>query len=138
MTHDHVAVQKRMAMAYWAASPLNRPVKVTSAARPPMFWAEGFVTCYKFVGGRSLDEVERILGLRLGDLAAGAYFHEFQMLPMVDQFELKGYSQCPDGQNWTPASDYPAGLGAPQWRILPNTFVPSSVAAFIEPGQRFP
>ena len=138
MAHDHVAVQKRIARSYWARNALNRPVKVTSLARPPMFWAEGFVTCYKFVGGRTLHEAERILGLRAGELAAGAYFHEFLALPSEDQFELKGYSQCPDGQNWTPASAYPAGLGAPQWRILPNTYVPSRVAAVVRPGGRFP
>jgi hypothetical protein len=138
MAHDHVAVQKRQAIAYWRLNHLNRPVKVTSVSRPPMFWGEGFVTCYKFVGGRTLDEAERILGLRVGELGAGAYFHEFLALPNEDQFELKGYSQCPDGQNWTPASDYPAGLGAPQWRILPNTFVQSRVAAVVEPGGRFP
>ena len=138
MPHDHVAVQKRQAIAYWQLNHLNRPVKVTSVSRPPMFWGEGFVTCYKFVGGRTLAEAERTLGLKAGELDAGAYFHEFLALPREDQFELKGYSQCPDGQNWTPASDYPAGLGAPQWRILRNTFIPSRVAAVVEPGGRFP
>ena len=138
MTHDHFAVQKRQAIAYWQLSRLNRPVKVTSLSRQPMFWAEGFITCYKFVGGRTLGEAERILGLKHGDLAAGAYLHEILTLPRENQFELKGYSQCPDGQSWTPASDYPAGLGAPQWRVLPNTFIPSKVAALVEPGGRFP
>ena len=138
MTHDHVLVQKRQALAYWRQGPPNRPVKVTSLSRAPMFWAEGFITCYKFIGGRTLSEAEKILGLKHGDLDAGAYMHEFLVLPTEDQFELKGYSQTPDGQNWTAASEYPAGLGASQWRILPNSFIPSRVAAAVKPGGRFP
>jgi hypothetical protein len=138
MAHDHVTIQKRQAIEYWRRSALNRPVKVTSLSRPPMFWGEGFVTCYKFVAGRTLDEVERTLGLKVGELTSGAYILEFLALPTEDQFELKGYTQCPDGQNWSPASDYPAGLGAPQWRILPNTFVPSRIAAVVQKGGRIP
>jgi hypothetical protein len=138
MAHDHVTIQKRQAIEYWRRSPLNRPVKITSLTRPPMFWGEGFVTCYKFVAGRTLEEVERMLGLKVGDLTNGAYFLEFAALPTEDQFELKGYTQCPDGQNWSPTSDYPAGLGAPQWRILPNTFIPSRVAAVVQKGGRIP
>ena len=138
MSHDHVRVQKLQAIAYWQQSPLNRPVKITALSRSPMFWAEGFVTCYKFVGGRTLDEAERVLGLRHGELSGGAYFHEFQALPTEDQFELRGYTQTPDGQNWDPSSLYPPGLGAPQWRILPNTLVPSRVAAAVQPGGRLP
>ena len=72
MAHDHEAVMKREAIAYWAADPLNRPVKVTAILRDPMLWTEGFVTCYKFVAGRTLGEAESILGLPIGELAAGA------------------------------------------------------------------
>jgi hypothetical protein len=138
MAHDHISIQKRQAISYWQMDDLNRPVKITSVRRPPTFWGEGFVTCYKFIRGRKLDEVEQILGLRKGELSTGAYLHEFVTLPTEDQFELKGYSQCPDGQNWTSASDYPPGRGAPQWRILPNTFIQSRIAAIIEPGDHFP
>jgi hypothetical protein len=138
MRDDHVLILKRQVIAYWRESPLNRPVKVTSFSRPPMFWEGGYVTCYKFVGGRSLAEAERILGLKAGELVGGAYLHEFLQLPSEDQFELKGYSQCPGGQNWTPASAFPAGLGAPQWRIKPGAFIPSRLVAAIQTGGRFP
>ena len=138
MTHDPLRIQKRLALAYWRESHLNRPVKITALARDPQFWAEGFITCYKFVGGRTLAEAEKILGLKSGELAAGAYLHEFLALPTEDQFELKGYTQTPDGRNWTPRSDYPPGLGAPQWRILPNTYIASRVAAAVPRGGRFP
>lgn len=138
MAHDHEAVLKREAIAYWEASPLNRPVKVTAIVRDPMFWTEGFVTCYKFVGGRTLEEAERMLGLPSKELAAGAYFYEFMRLPSADEFELKGYTQCPDGKPWTRDSKYPPGLGAAQWRIKKNTFIASRLAAIVEAGGRFP
>ncbi len=138
MAHDHEAVLKREAIAYWEANPLNRPVKVTAVIRDPMFWNEGFVTCYKFVAGRTLGEAESILGLRAGELAAGAYFYEFMRLPTTDEFELKGYSQCPDGKPWKPGSKYPPGLGAAQWRIKKNTFIASRLAAIVEYAGKFP
>lgn len=138
MGHDHEAVLKRNAVEYWSLNPLNRPVKVTSIVRDPMFWSEGFVTCYKFVGGRSLEEVERIIGLPAGELAGGAYFYEFLRRPTADEIELKGYSQCPDGKPWTPESNYPPGLGAAQWRIIPNTYIPSLLAAIVDRGGRLP
>ena len=136
--HDPAAVLKRAVRAYWSAEPRNRPVKVAAIVRDPMFWAEGFVTCYKFVCGRTLAETERILGLRDGELAAGAYLYEFMRLPAEHEFELKGYTQCPDGEPWTPASQYPPGLGVAQWRILKNTAIPSRLAAIIEPSGTFP
>lgn len=138
MVHDHEAVLKRLALEYWTLKSLNRPVKVTSIVRHPTFWAEGFVTSYKFIGGRSLDEVEQIIGLRAGELAGGAYFYEFLRFPSFDEIELKGYSQCPDGKPWTPASAYPPGLGAAQWRVKPNTFVPSRLAAIVPPHGKIP
>lgn len=138
MIHDHIAVLKREAIAYWEAHPLNRPVKVTSIVRDPMFWTEGFITCYKFVAGRTLAEAEKILGLPSGELAAGAYFYEFMRLPTAAEFELKGYSQCPDGKPWTVDSNYPSGLGAAQWRVKPNIFIASRLAAIVEPASKFP
>lgn len=111
MNHDHVSVQKRLAICYWQQSRMNRLVKVTSLSRPLMFWSEGFVTCYKFIAGRTLDEAERILGLKSGELSEGAYLHELLALPNEAQFELKGYSQTPDGETWTAAISYPSRDG---------------------------
>ena len=133
-----IKILKREAIAYWNLDPRNRPVKITSINRDPMFWAEGYVTCYKFVGGRSLPEVEQILGLKVGELSSGAFFHEFIDYPTADQFELKGYSQCPGGENWTPDSEYPRGLGAAQWQVKKNSFVASRVAAIVNPKGKLP
>ena len=132
---DH-AVLKRMAIAYWQQGQLNKPVKITSASRAPMLWSEGYITCHKFIKGRSLREVEQILGLHAGELAAGAYLYEFLRLPTMEEFDLRGYTQTPGGQTWTPNSKYPVGAGVAQWEVRKNTFIPSRVIATIESGQR--
>jgi hypothetical protein len=129
------AVIKKEAIAYWQQNPLNKPVKLTSFSREPMFWTEGYVTCRKFIAGRSLSEAERILGLRLGELADGAYLYEFLRVPTADEFDLRGYSQTPGGKPWDPSSKYPPGLGAAQWQIRKNSFIPSRLIATIQRGQ---
>jgi hypothetical protein len=131
-------VIKRNVMAYWQADKLNRPVKVTSFARSPMFWSEGYITCLKFVAGRNLTEVEQILGLKPHELDAGAYLYEFLRFPTADEFELRGYTQTPGGQPWHSESAYPVGAGAAQWEVRKNTHIPSRLIAAIEPGQKFP
>jgi hypothetical protein len=64
-------VLKREVIAYWQLEPGNRPVKITSIVRDPMFWTEGYITCYKFVARRTLPEVEKTLGLLAGELVGG-------------------------------------------------------------------
>lgn len=133
-----IAIIKRNAIAYWRQDPANRPVKLTSAARDPMFWCEGYVTCRKFVAGRSLAEAERILGLRPGELDAGAFLHEFLRLPEADEFDTRGYTQTPGGQPWHAASAYPVGAGAAQWEVRRNTHIPTRLVALIQRGQLIP
>lgn len=87
---DH-AVLNCNVIRYWTDSVLNRPVKLTSLQRPPMFWTEGYVTSYKFVAGRTLSETERILGLKAGELGRGAYFYELARLPTAEEFVSRGY-----------------------------------------------
>jgi hypothetical protein len=61
--------------------------------------------------------------------------YEFQRLPREDEFDLRGYSQCPNGEPWTPESDYPPGAGVAQWQVKRNTFIPSRLVAIIRPGE---
>ena len=132
------AVLKRNAIAYWQQGARNRPVKVTSFSRAPTFWSEGYITCHKFIAGRTLSDAEKILGLRPGELNAGAYLYEFLRLPTADEFETRGYTQTPGGQPWHAGSVYPAGAGAAQWEVRRNTFVPTRLIAAILPGQNIP
>jgi hypothetical protein len=130
------AVLNRNVIRYWTHSILNRPVKLTSLQRPPMFWTEGYVTCYKFVAGRTLGDAERILGLKAGELGGGAYFYELARLPTTEEFATRGYTQTPDGIPWDPSSEYPIGAGAAQWEIYRNTYIPSRLIGIIHPGER--
>lgn len=132
------SIVKRNAIIYWNQDRRNRPVKITSVLREPMFWSEGYVTCHKFIAGRTLPEVERILGLPTHELSKGAYLYDLLRIPEPDEFDLRGYSQCPDGKPWTPASEYPVGAGAAQWQIRRNTFIPAKIAAIIKPGETVP
>jgi hypothetical protein len=54
---------------------------------------KGFVTQEKFINGKSLSELERILGFQAGRLNEGAVFYALKQLPMPEQFEFKGYTQ---------------------------------------------
>jgi len=131
-------VLKRNAIAYWQLSPRNKPVKLTSLARAPMFWSEGYITCHKFIAGRSLAEAERILGLRPGELSGGAYLYEFLRLPTAEEFDTRGYTQTPGGQPWHASGQYPVGAGASQWEVRKNTYIPTRLIAAIARGQNIP
>lgn len=137
MTSGSEIVLKRQVISYWEQSALNRPVKISRIIRDPELWAEGYFTSYKFIAGRTLPEIERILGFNSRYLIAGAYFYEFSRLPYVEEFELKGYSQCPDGSPWTAMSGYPAGAGAPQWKIKKFHYIPVRLLAIVEYGSAF-
>src|SRR4051794_9644823 len=79
---------RRDAVACWKAGPLARPVQVVPKGAGPVFWCRGPFTQRRFVQGRSLAEIERILGLQPGALAAGADVYDMPRLPAVDQFEI--------------------------------------------------
>ncbi|MFN2424479.1 MAG: hypothetical protein ABR572_11975, partial [Cryomorphaceae bacterium] len=53
----------------------------------------GFVTLQRFVQGRTLSEIENILGFRKGKFAKGVMVSAALELPEIDGFELAGYSQ---------------------------------------------
>ncbi len=53
----------------------------------------GCVTQLGFLRGRSLPELEKILGFAHGRLKQGAFICELLQLPAPNQFELAGYTQ---------------------------------------------
>ena len=131
-------VLKAQVIAYWQQSPLNRPVKLTSVLRAPMFWAEGYISCLKFVAGRSLGEAERMLGLKPGELGGGAYLSAFDRLPTEDEFDLRSYTHRPGGQAPQPGGEYPVGAGAAQWEVRRNACIPATVVGLVLPGSTIP
>jgi hypothetical protein len=93
----------------------------------------GYITSFKFVAGRSLEEVRSILGLKVGMLDRGAYLYELARLPTISEFNLRGYTQCPDGMPWA-GGDWPAGRGVPQWEIAKGIRIDCRLLATISPG----
>ncbi len=69
-----------------------------------IFSVSGCFTKEKFIAGRTLAEIERILGFHAGRLSAGMAVVALLDLPALSQFELAAYSnvathrhQVPDG-----------------------------------------
>ncbi len=54
---------------------------------------DGFITQEKYVKGRSLGELERILGFHKGRFARGVKVVTLTLMPKMEDFELRGYSQ---------------------------------------------
>lgn len=54
--------------------------------------AKGCFTLDKFIHGRSLSEIERILGFQRGRLSQGGQVLALMRLPSKDEFRLAGYS----------------------------------------------
>jgi hypothetical protein len=56
----------------------------------------GFVTLKKFLAGKSLQQIESLLGFHQGRLRLGATIAELQSTPSAAEFDLAGYSQVAD------------------------------------------
>lgn len=53
----------------------------------------GFVTLQRYVQGKTLADLESLLGFRRGRFAKGVTVSAALVLPEIDEFELAGYSQ---------------------------------------------
>jgi hypothetical protein len=98
--------------------------------------AGGYVTQAKFVVGRTPEQMEAILGLQRGELKEGAYVMTIES-PQVDQFELRSYTNLPDGKVFVPGVSDPRwlpALGAPQWQISKGVLVRATGSKFVAPG----
>jgi hypothetical protein len=63
----------------------------------------GFFTSQKWLRGRSLSELEGLLGYRPGRLSTkGASVYAFTRVPENWEFDLKGYTNVPGGMNIDP------------------------------------
>ena len=58
----------------------------------------GCVTQQKFIAGRTLSEIEQILGFRAGRLAQGAVVVRLDQLPVLPQFDVAGYTNVDTGR----------------------------------------
>jgi hypothetical protein len=131
---------KELAISTWKISGPDSLVKVVSKARGAQEEAGGYITKLKFIAGRTPQEIEKILGLKTGELSEGCYVGSLKQLPKAHQFELKGYTNTPDGKPYAgpwpvPEGEYPPGSGAPQWRLKQS--IASTPTTLLEPGQKY-
>ena len=54
---------------------------------------KGCITQEKYLRGRTLAEIERILGFHTGRLSQGMIVAALTQIPRADQFEFRGYTQ---------------------------------------------
>jgi hypothetical protein len=83
-------------------------------------WVSGYVTKEKFVKGRRLVEIERILGYHAGRFAQGVTFIKLNRLPSLAEFELAAYSNVAGHRYQQPANlDIPKlkKLAAESWSV---------------------
>lgn len=137
--HSGLDVQKikQNVIAYWLQDTrMNWPVKVISAQRGATLNAtagrvipvRGCVVSAKFVLGRPLALAENILGLRPGELSAGAVLLRLNRLPNAVEFDL-----TPGYTNVAAYPGYPPGLGSNQWVL--NSDILATVEKVAGPGQ---
>lgn len=109
---------KRDALACWKLGPQARPVQVIARGAPMQFWCRAPFTQHKFLAGRGLPEVERILGLEPGALAGGADVYDMTRMPALDEFEVDE-----------------SAADVPRWRPAGCSFVAVRKTASIGPGE---
>jgi hypothetical protein len=108
---------KRIAIESWSAC---RLVKVVSARKGPLSTVDGYITLEKYLLGCDCGEMARRLGLPSSSLYEGAYVMRLKRPPAPAEFELRGYTNTPQGKTYKPGgkSDYPPGSAIPQWKLI--------------------
>jgi hypothetical protein len=128
---------KELAIEKWSTGGSNDLIKVVSVNRGPMENVGGYITQEKFILGKSLREMELVLGLTEGELAHGAQVMRLNRLPTTGEFKLRGYTNTPGGLPYKPGDLFPPGRGAPQWQITKGVTIPSTLLRVVQPGQQY-
>jgi hypothetical protein len=113
---------------------IDRPVKVLTLEPniPPPARVKGYITQERYLLNKTPREMREILGLRPSDLATGARVLVVTQPLTLQDFENKGYSHLPAGQQWTPLSSYPPGKGAGQWNLIRE--IAATLIEDVQPG----
>jgi hypothetical protein len=69
-----------------------------SAGVLPIITLRGFFTSQGWLRGKTLSEIELLIGYRPGRLSAGASVYAFTRVPENWEFEVSGYTNVPGGQ----------------------------------------
>ncbi|WEX10867.1 hypothetical protein [Chelativorans sp. AA-79] len=105
----------------------------------------GYVTKEKYVCGRTLAELERLLGFAAGRFSKGVTVAKPRMLPGVNDFETAGYSQVAEHRHRPPSGlDYGVlrRLARESWALSgPESlikFLPNIPHADLDPDVQYP
>jgi len=105
--------------------------------------AIGYCTTVKYLVGKTPEEMEDAVGLaRQSKLAGGADIFRVIPLPKANEFQFRGYSQCPggvptDAPGYVAHPVYPPGRGVPQWELDNLRQDALKLIASVAPGERF-
>ena len=127
---------KQLAMKSWELEGPNQLVKVIPAGADAS-GVTGYITQLKFIAGKTVGEMEQILGLKPGMLGEGAQILKPNRLPNAGEFNLRGYTNTPGGAPFVPGSAWPPGLGSPQWQLGQGVQLPGELMGTVAPGQAF-
>jgi hypothetical protein len=97
-----------------------------------ILYVSGYITQENFILGRTLGELERVLGFQFGRLRAGAAIARLSRIPAPEEFELAAYSNVAEHRFERPADLNLSKLKAlviDNWKsetrtlvkVLPNT-----------------
>jgi hypothetical protein len=126
---------KALAIQKWSTGGSNGLVKIVSSERGPLSDVGGYITQEKYIMGKTPAEMEKLLGLPAGELKNGANAMRLNRLPTASEFELRGYTNTPNGQPYVTGEAYPPGLGVPQWQISRGVQIPATPTKFVGPGE---
>lgn len=157
---------KSLAIEKWRSAPELWPVKVLSLARTQELERKqggmklaavgGYFTVARAVRFKTPKEMEDLLGFETGSFRSGVAIWKLGSLPSADQFELRGYTQSPGGENFdgivirrvghprpqylTPqgtTAQYVPGLGVEQWELRKGLLLPAIELERVPFGTRF-
>jgi|SRR5579863_1148435 len=155
---------KKLVLEKWRSAPELWPVKVMSLARLAELEKQyggvdkigGYFTCLRAIRGKTPVEMESLLGFTPGYFSSGVSIWKFTLLPMADQFELRGYTQLPGGnpfdgmvlrvegasrpqffgKNGEPLTYIP-GMAVEQWEVRSGLLLPAVQMGRVTANQRF-
>src|SRR5690349_4640339 len=101
---------KSLVIEKWDSAPELWPVKVLSLGRRSELQQKyggrnpdlvgGYITCARAIRFKTPREMETILGFAHGSFSSGVSVWKLKTLPTASQFELRGYTQLPGGEQF--------------------------------------
>lgn len=156
---------KLIVIEQWKSAPTFWPVKVLSISRTleleqrlgrKLGAVGGYFTCLKNIRLRTPTEMEDILGFQKGTFSSGVSVWKLNDLPKPDEFELRGYTQTPGGENFDgivirrsdlrrpqyvlrdgTLAKFPPGLAVEQWELAKNVLLPATELERVPFGVKF-